>query len=144
IAVRGACAMKGVRAEIVVPRRVLLGEELVFGVLLENHGERDHHAVRVAGPFLPWDGHWAAPWPGVARLRAGERARVELRARFVARGEHHLDAFRATALVPMGLAQGRAVETSGARFLVLPRIAKVTSLALPEARREQPGGIAIA
>ena len=143
IAVRGAFALDGVRAEVVVPRRVLLGEELVFGVILENTGPRDHHAVRVAGAFLPWDGRWSAPWPGVARLRAGERARVELRARFVARGEHHLDSFRAAALVPLGLAQGRSVDTAGARFLVLPRIANVTSLAMPEARREQPGGIAI-
>jgi uncharacterized protein (DUF58 family) len=136
-------AMKDVRAEVVVPRRVLLGEELVFGVILENRGTRDHHGVRVSGPFLPWDGRWSDTWPGVARLRVGESARVELRARFVARGEHHLDSFHAAALVPLGLAQGRAVKTTGARFLVLPRIASVARLTLPESRRQQPGGIAL-
>jgi uncharacterized protein (DUF58 family) len=144
IAMRRAYGMDGVRAEVLVPRRVLVGEELVFGVVLENRGARDHHAVRVAGPFLPWDGRWTGAWPGVSRLRRGERARVELRARFVARGEHHLDPFRVTALVPFGLAQGRAVETTGARFLVLPRIANVVQVTMPDARRHQPGGVALA
>ena len=42
-----------VHAEVDVPRRVLLGEELELGVTLENRGSRDLNAVRVTGPFLP-------------------------------------------------------------------------------------------
>jgi len=133
-----------VRAEVDVPRRVLLGEELELGVTLENRGARDLLAVRVSGPFLPWDGRWVNDTGGVPRLRSGERARVTLRAKFVARGEHHLDPCRAAALVPFGLAQGRSAHTAGARFLVLPRLARVVQLTLPETRRAEPAGVALA
>ena len=133
-----------VRAEVAVSRRVLLGEELVFGVTLQNRSDRDLHALRVSGPFLPWDGRWTSRSPGLTRLQAGESARVELRARFVSRGEHHLDPFRAYALVPFGLAHGAAVQTKGARFLVLPKIARVVRLTLPETLRTEPGGVALA
>jgi uncharacterized protein (DUF58 family) len=140
---RPAYALADVTATVDAPRRVLLGESIVFGVTLENHGTRDVHALRVSGPFLPWDGRWTGPRSalGVSRLRPGERARVETSARFVARGEHHLDPFDAAALVPLGLAKGRGVETTGARFLVLPRIAHVARLTLPETRRADLGGV---
>jgi uncharacterized protein (DUF58 family) len=145
IALRPLYSVAGsLHAEIAVSRRVMLGEDLVFSVELENRGARDLHALRVSGPFLPWDGSWVGVWPGLARLRPGTRMQVELRGRFVSRGEHHLDPFHAAALVPLGLAKGGGVATAGARFLVLPRIARVVSLALPEARREQSGGVAMA
>jgi uncharacterized protein (DUF58 family) len=145
IVVRPLYSLRGdVEVEVNVSRRVLLGAELVFTVTLHNVAERDLHAVRVTGPFLPWDGRWTSRRPGVGRLKKGERAEVELRARFVSRGEHHLDSFHATALVPLGLAKGRGVETGGARFLVLPRIARVVRLTLPETRRTEPGGVALA
>jgi uncharacterized protein (DUF58 family) len=133
-----------VLAELSVPRRVLAHEDLVFGVVLSNRSPRDLRALRVSGPFLPWDGRWTESGGGVSCLRVGETARVELRARFVARGEHHLDAFHVAALVPFGLAAGRSVATPGARFLVLPRIARVSRLTLPEGRREQGGGAMMA
>ncbi len=144
ILVRPLYALHHVAVSVAAPRRVLLGEELVFGITIANQGARDLNAIRVSGPFLPWDGRWTSSSGGLARLKPGESARVELRARFVARGEHHLDPFRATALVPMGLAQGRGIETSGTRFLVLPRIARVTKVTLPETRRDQSGGVALA
>ena len=144
ILVRPLYALRDVRVSVRAPRSVLLGEELVFGIAVENRGTRDRHAVRVSGPFLPWDGRWTSSSGGISRLRPGETGRVELRGRFVARGEHHLDPFRATALVPLGLAQGRGIETAGTRFLVLPRIARVVAVTLPETRRDQSGGVALA
>jgi uncharacterized protein (DUF58 family) len=144
ILVRPFYALNGVRATVSAPRRVLLGEDLVFGVTIANDSSRDLNAIRVSGPFLPWDGRWVGASPGISYLKRGESARVELRARFVSRGEHHLDPFHAAALVPFGLARGRARETSGTRFLVLPRIARVVSLAIPEPRRDQSGGVALA
>jgi uncharacterized protein (DUF58 family) len=142
--VRPFYALHGVRVAVAAPRRVLVGEELVFGVTIANEGPRDLGAVRVSGPFLPWDGSWTGALPGISRLMRGESARVELRARFIARGEHHLDPFRVAALVPLGLAQGRALATTGTRFLALPRIAQVVRVTLPETRRDQTGGVALA
>jgi uncharacterized protein (DUF58 family) len=144
ILVRPLYALRGVRVAVAAPRRVLVGEELVFGVTISNQGPRDLSAVRVSGPFLPWDGRWTGSLPGISRLKRGESARVELRARFVARGEHHLDPFHAAALVPLGLARGRALATTGTRFLALPRIARVVQVTLPETRRDQMGGVALA
>jgi uncharacterized protein (DUF58 family) len=131
-------------AEVTLPRRVLVGEDVLFAVTLRNRGARSLHALRVSGPFLPWDGRWTGSWPGVRRIQPGETARVELRARFVSRGEHHLDPFHAAALVPLGLAQGRAVVTGGARFLVLPRIARVVTLTLQERAGAEPRGGSLA
>jgi len=132
------------RIEVAAARRITVGEEMTFTVLLHNDGDRDRHAVRVLGPFLPWDGRWVGEVPRVARVPAGSSVRAEVRARFVERGEHHLDAFHAAALVPMGLALGPGVASAGVRFLVVPRIASVVRLALPLGRRHQPGGVALA
>src|SRR5262249_15781172 len=115
-----------------------------FAVVVHNDGPRDVHAVRVAGPFLPWDGRYVGDAPRIALVRAGESARVEVSARFVERGEHHLDAFTAALLVPLGLAQGRSVASAGSRFLMVPRIARVVRLRTPPGTRYQPGGVALA
>src|SRR5262249_12709747 len=138
----------GVRVEVDAPRRVTLGDSITFSVVLHNDGPgaRDRHAVRVHGPFLPWDGTWTGS-PGrtdtntntiTKTLAAGQRARVELTARFSQRGEHHLDPFSVTALVPLGLAQGRPVSSAGVKFLVVPRIARVVRLCTPPGSRYQP------
>jgi uncharacterized protein (DUF58 family) len=136
--------LDGVRLTVDAPRRVTLGDPITFSIVARNEGLRDREAVRVHGPFLPWDGVWTARSPELARLPAGAAQRMELAARFSARGEHHLDPFSATALVPLGLAQGRAVTSSGVKFLVVPRIARVVRLSTPPGARYQPGGVALA
>jgi uncharacterized protein (DUF58 family) len=138
--------LDGARVEVDAPRRVTIGDPVTFSIVLHNDGPgaRDRHAVRVHGPFLPWDGTWTgAPSPSVI-LPAGGDVRVDLAARFSARGEHHLDAFSATALVPLGLAQGPAIASAGTRILVVPRIARVVRLHTPPGSRHQPGGVALA
>jgi hypothetical protein len=60
-----------VSIDVLAPRRVTVGEELRFRVVLKNAGERDLFAVRVRGPFLPWDGRWSGKAPTVRVLRAG-------------------------------------------------------------------------
>jgi uncharacterized protein (DUF58 family) len=80
----------------------------------------------------------------VPGLEAGEVGRAELRARFVQRGEHHLDPFQVAARVPLGLALGPAVETPGVRLVVVPKPAEITRLRMPLGRRHQPGGVAMA
>lgn len=136
--------LKGVRAEVLVPRRVTVGEPMTFTLRLHNPGvpgARDHQAIRVRGPFLPWDGAWIERRTGLSELPVGRTREVELRARFRERGEHHLDSFRLQALVPLGIAVGPALLTSGPRFLVVPKVARVTSLVLQQGRRHQPGGV---
>ena len=144
LSLTGLYRLGGVRVEVSAPRRVTLGDAITFAVVVHNDGPRDRSAVRVGGPFLPWDGRWTGPAPRLARLPGGERARVEIAARFTSRGEHHLDAFTASALVPLGLAQGRQVASSGCKFLVVPRLASVVRLGTPPGSRYQLGGVALA
>lgn len=136
--------LDGVRVVVDAPRRVTLGEAMTFLVSLYNDGPRDREAVRVHGPFLPWDGVWTGPAPRLATVPAGGVAHAEIVARFSARGEHHLDPFSASSLVPLGLAQGQAVTSAGVKFLVVPRLARVIRLTTPPGSRYQPGGVALA
>lgn len=136
--------LDGVRVLVDAPRRVTLGETITFLVSVHNDGPRDHEVVRVHGPFLPWDGAWTRPAPRIGGVAAGAVVHAQLLARFTARGEHHIDSFSATALVPLGLSQGRAVTSPGVKFLVVPRIARVVGLTTPPGARYQPGGVALA
>lgn len=140
LAVRPAYRLTGVAIHLDTPRRVTAGETLRIGVALDNRGDRAHHAVRVRGPFLPWDGRYVDAAVRFGRIGAGERVRAEVRARFIQRGPHHLDPFTATALVPFALAVGPAVESEGCRFVVLPRPARVESLALPRGQSRTASG----
>lgn len=144
LAVRPFYRLAGVTLSVVVPPRATLGEEIRFGVIVQNGGPRDVFAVRVRGPFLPWDGTWIARRPTLRHVPRGKEVLVLVGARFVARGEHHLDPFGAAALLPFGLAMGAPVSSPGVKFLVVPKIARVARLSLPLGRRHQPGGVALA
>lgn len=127
---------RATRARIAVsaPVRVVENEPVTFGIEIENQGDAVIGPLRVEGPFLPWDGRWERRNMTVDRLDPEERVRVSLSARFLARGEHHLDAFTFARLTPLALVQGRAVQSADLRFMVLPRPAQVTSLLLPPLR----------
>lgn len=131
----------GVRLEVRVPPRVAVGEEVAFAITVHNAGPRAHAGLRVDGPFLPWDGAWTRDPPAIARLAAGAQETVTCHGRFRSRGEHHLDPFRVSALVPLGLCQGPAVYSPGCRFVVVPPVARVVSLRAPALARHQPGGV---
>ncbi len=90
------------------------------------------------------DGEWVTMRKTVAELPPGATRRVPLTATFSARGEHHLGTLDVGALVPGGIAVGPRRQTTDCRFLVLPRVAPVRSLALPLSQRYQPGGVALA
>ncbi len=137
-----AFAMRDVTLDVALPPRVVAGEDVQFTITLRNPSSRAHHAVRVIGPFLTWDGRWTMEDVGLAELPAEGRASVSLTARFSARGEHHLDRFRAAAMVPFGLALGPSVTGSGCRFVVVPRVARVERVETPLGQRHQPGGVA--
>ena len=134
----------GVRVEVVAPRRVTVGEPITFTLVCTNDTLRPRYGLRVRGPFLPWDGRWVTPRPTLAELPASGTGRAEVSARFSHRGEHHLDPFHAALLVPLGFAVGPSIDSSGCRFLVVPRIANVVRVSTPLGRRHQPGGVALA
>jgi uncharacterized protein (DUF58 family) len=67
-----------------------------------------------------------------------------MRARFVARGLHHLDPFTAAIIAPLGLACGPRASSDGVKVYVVPRIANVTKLSLAIGTKHQPGGVALA
>jgi uncharacterized protein (DUF58 family) len=124
-----------------VPQRVALGDELCITLELVNGGPRDLQRLRTEPPLLPWDGRFTELPADIDALPSGGRERTIARACFAARGAHHLDPFRIAALVPLGLAQGPAQESAGASFMVVPRVARVTSLGAAVPRRHQPGGV---
>jgi uncharacterized protein (DUF58 family) len=124
----------GIELRVDAPARVEAGEPMQLVVRLENTGSVPRLSLRMSSPFLPWDGRWVEQPEGVRRLAPGERASVVAKARFVARGEHHLDSFEVAALTPMGLATGPRRSSDGARFLVVPRRANVTSITLEHRR----------
>ncbi len=142
--VRRWFALGKARIEVSVPRRVTVGEELRFDLLVVSEGTRGFDAVRVRGPMLPWDGRYTLPPPPDLPLAPGGRVEQRMAARFSERGEHHLEPFHVSALVPLGLVLGRPMESVSCKVVVVPRVAVVQRLTTPRAERHQPGGVALA
>lgn len=134
--------LRHVSTRLGVPQRVAVGDEIQIDIELSNEGDRDRHQLRTEPPLLPWDGRFTELPVDIDVLARGARRRVSAKARFSARGAHHLDPFRVAALVPLGIAQGPFVNTAGASFMVVPKVARVTRVTTPEGRRYQPGGVA--
>ena len=132
------------RVTVEAPARVSVGDAQRFLVHLDNAGAPRLLGLRVVGPFLPWDGTWTNLPAGVAAIEPAGRATVFSEARFVARGEHHLNPFQVAPLVPLGLALGRRRESDGVRFLVIPRIAEVPELGLVHRVPRRAAGAVVA
>jgi uncharacterized protein (DUF58 family) len=144
LAVSRAMQLPRVTLDVVAPRRVTVGELITFVLVCTNGGDAPRFGLRLRGPFLPWDGRWLTPRPTLATLAVGATERTIVQARFTRRGEHHLDPFSVAPLVPLGLALGRHVDSSGVLFLAVPPVANVTQIQTPAGRRHQPGGVALA
>jgi uncharacterized protein (DUF58 family) len=134
--------LAGVTVDARAPPRVTVGDEVAITVSLRSAATVAHRAIRIERPLLPWDGTWSGEPGRIAKLPAGGRARVAVRARFRARGEHQIDPFRAVAILPLGLSQGAPLRTEGVRFVVVPRVARVVSITMPQNQRQKPGGAA--
>jgi uncharacterized protein (DUF58 family) len=132
------------RIEVGGPRRVVVGADAQFQVTIFNEGDRILHSLQILRPFLPWDGHWISGDGSMAELQPGERRTLEIRGRFIERGYHHIDSFSVAGLMPLGLARGPAIASSGTRFIVVPRIARVAEILLTQSARHQVGGVALA
>lgn len=133
-----------VEVGVEVPDRVTVSDPVEIEVVLRNRTDSDALAVRIQRPLLPFDGRWTGPPRVVRRVSAGGESRVASPAAFSTRGVHHLDPFYAGAIAPLGLCVGPSVESPGARFIVVPRIAPVSRLNVQMTTRYQPGGVALA
>jgi uncharacterized protein (DUF58 family) len=130
---------------VVAPRRVTVGEEVTFAVTVSRDaGAGTRAALRVRGPFLPWDGTWTSPPPDELVVAPGERSEATMAARFSVRGMHDLEAFTVAIVAPLGLACGPRLEGDGVKVCVVPRIADVRRLPLAIGTKHQPGGVALA
>jgi uncharacterized protein (DUF58 family) len=136
-----AYRLTGVSAELTCPRRVTIGEELTLTISLTNGGARAQHHIRTETPLLPWDGQFSELPPEIELLGPGAQKSTHARARFSARGAHQLDPFRVCALLPLGLSQGPPLLSGSACFMVVPKIARVLSLATLDQLRQKPGGV---
>ena len=127
------------------PPRVYVGDEVVFAIECQRREAGPPVApLRIEGPFLPYFGRWMARPRTLDEVGYQEGARTEARARFSERGDLTLGTFRASAIVPLGLAAGPYVESAKVRLRVVPRPANVVRLATPMAQKHQPGGVALA
>jgi uncharacterized protein (DUF58 family) len=130
------------------PRRVTVGEPVTFTIACARGSKTPtppaRHPVRVRGPFLTWDGQWLDAAPPEILVPDTGTAETRMRAKFVARGLHHLDPFTAAAVAPLGLACGPRRSTEAVKLHVVPRIANVVRLPETRVARHQPGGIALA
>lgn len=146
LAARPFFRARGLTVQVDAPPRVAVGEVQRFLISLTNRGKKRLATLRVAAPFLPWDGEWVASPSPVAMVAPGGSATTSADARFLARGEHHLDAFEVGMLVPFGLALGPRRLSNGAKFLVVPRIAPVKRIdlkhTLPSARDARVASLA--
>jgi uncharacterized protein (DUF58 family) len=126
---------------------VTVGDEISFTVSCRHHAPPAGAApiaLRMRGPFLTWDGRWTGPPPEEISVAPGEQAETTMRARFIARGLHHLDPFTVARTAPLGLACGPRTSSDGVKVYVVPRIANVVRLPLAIATKHQPGGVALA
>jgi uncharacterized protein (DUF58 family) len=133
------------------PRRVSVGEPVTFTIactrktpVTRSEPASLRQPVRVRGPFLPWDGAWLDEPPAEIVVPERGTAHAKMRARFVARGLHHLDPFTAAAVAPLGVACGPRRSSDAVKLHVVPRVANVARLPVTIAARHQPGGVALA
>ncbi len=143
-------ALHRATVRVSVPRRVTVGDEVTFTVSCRSEqapggtDSTDAVAIRIRGPFLPWDGTWTGPPPPELVVEPGATVETTMQACFVARGLHHLDPFTAARVAPLGLACGPRTASDGVKVYVVPRIANVVRLPLAIATKHQPGGVALA
>lgn len=140
MALRRAYTLTGVTLEAHSPERMHVGAEMTFQLSMRNAHDVDHHAIRVRGPFLPWDGTWKGEPPRTTELPAGSAWTSQIRARFIERGPHHIEPFTACAVVPFGIAVGPSIASRGCRFTVVPRLAPVTALQVGVGESQHRGG----
>lgn len=127
------------------PRRAFVGAEVSFVVECARTAPGPSTGwLRVEGPFLPYFGRWLSRPAALAGVAFGASSSSTLKARFSERGDLTLGRFRVSALVPLGLTSGPALQSAPIRLRVVPRPANVLRLGIQLTSRHQPGGVALA
>ncbi len=132
---RPMARLEGVSLRVEHPGRVAAGEVMTFTIVVRNEGPRPVYALRIRGPFLPWDVSWVGGVPSIACLEPGREARVTLRARFLRRGHRALGRFRAMSVRPLGLVSGRRILGEPVEVTVVPRVPRIVGLRRPQDSR---------
>ncbi len=135
---RPMARLPDVHVRIEHPPRISVGEVLNFTAVVRNEGDKARFALRVRGPFLPWDGTWIQRAPSIAVVEPGQVVRVGLAARLDVRGERYLGRFYGQSVFPLGLAGGQRVRSDRVRLTVVPRVLEVRGLPPPPAIEEPP------
>lgn len=135
---RGFARVDGLDVRIEHPPRVAAGQTIAFTAVVHNGADVPRYALRVRGPFLPWDGTWLRRRPAIAVIEPGETVRVELAARLDVRGERYVGRFWGASVRPLGLASGPRAYTDRVRVTVVPRVFPVRGLPSPPAVDEPP------
>ncbi len=124
---RPIARIDGVELRIEHPPRVAAGEAVRFTAVVRNTGDQPVYALRVHGPFLPWDGTWIERRPGIGHLAPGAEARVNLSASFLVRGERYIGRFYVASIRPLGLMNGRRVVSEQVRLRVVPPVVPINA-----------------
>ena len=143
VALRPLARLEGVGVQIRYPTRVTSGEAVTFTAVVRNDGPRAVYALRILGPFLPWDGQWEGSLPSVLVLEPGEQEPVTVTARFSQRGRRVLGRFSVASVWPLGLVLGRRVVSERVVLNVVPRVTPVAHVPVAATVRYQRGGGAL-
>ena len=123
--------------------RIAAGQELPVALQISNPTQTTSGETRVVGHLLPANID-LIPADGVpvASLAPGESVEAELVLRPRNRGIYALRGWRIESDFPFGLLNAGAIHPAPAQLTVYPRFDPLDRIALPQGRRQQPGGVA--
>ena len=123
--------------------RIAAGQELPIELEISNSTQTTSGETRVVGHLLPTEID-LIPAEGVpvASLAPGESVAAQLTLRPHQRGIYDLHGWRIESDFPFGLLNAGRIHEARATLTVYPRFDPLDRIAMPQGRRQQPGGVA--
>ncbi len=123
--------------------RIAAGEEVPVALTVANPTNSTSGETRVVGHLLPAEVD-IVPADGVPipSLAPGESLQTSLTLRPRNRGIYALRGWRIESDFPFGLLNAGKIHPAPAQLTVYPRFDPLDRIALPQGRRQQPGGVA--
>ncbi len=123
--------------------RIAAGEELPVKIHILNPTAATSGAARVIGHLLPAEIDLIPPdGAAIPALNARQSADATLTLRPRNRGIYHLSGWRIESDFPFGVLNAGRVHEERAILTVYPRFEPLDRIAIPQGRRQQPGGVA--